>query len=202
MAQRRAGESEAFPHELDAAKGLTLRRWGEDQLAALLEAIRLSLPELRQWLPWALEMPTVEVERDFLRRGEEAFESGAQMGFGVFETDGGELVGACGLARRAEAYVAEIGYWIRSDRTGRGYATAATKSVTNAGFTYLHEVERIEIRCDAANRASAAVARKLGYRLEGEFEMPASAPGHTGRGLLWAVTRQEWWVRTAVVGDG
>ena len=178
-----------------------LCRWRQHHLDALLEAIRLSLPELRQWMPWALDMPTVEAEGDFLRRGEEDFQSGAQMGFGVFEVEDGELVGACGLARGEEAHVAEIGYWIRSDRTERGYATAATKSLTDAGFTHLTELERIEIRCDAANHPSAAVPRKLGYRLERETEMLAAAPGHTGRGLLWAVTRDEWTTRSAVV-DG
>ena len=178
-----------------------LRRWREHHLDALLEAIRRSLPQLLQWMPWALEMPTVEAERYFLRRSEEDFESGAQMGFGVFEKDGGALVGACGLDRHKDPHVAEIGYWIRSDRTGRGYATEATRAVTNAGLTYLPEVERIMIRCDAANQASAAVPRKLGYRFDGETEMLALAPGHSGRGLVWSLTRDDWMAASAVFDE-
>ena len=57
-----------------------LWRWREHHLDALLEAIRLSFPQLRQWMPWALEMPTVEAERDFLRREEEDFLSGSSDG--------------------------------------------------------------------------------------------------------------------------
>ena len=52
--------------------------------------------------------------------------------------------------------------------------------------------DRVEIHMDAANVASARVPAKLGYTLLGEEAREILAPGHTGRGLAWAVSRAAW----------
>jgi RimJ/RimL family protein N-acetyltransferase len=44
-------------------------------------------------------------------------------------------------------------------------------------------VERVQIRMDAANAASARVPAKLGYRLLGDVQREVEAPGHTAVGL-------------------
>jgi RimJ/RimL family protein N-acetyltransferase len=51
--------------------------------------------------------------------------------------------------------------WVRSDRMGRGTATSALELVTAAAFSAGYQ--RLELRCDEGNAASAAVARKAGY---------------------------------------
>lgn len=43
----------------------------------------------------------------------------------------------------------------------------------------------MEIRCDQANAASAAVPRKLGFRLDRIADAVVRAPGETGRQLVW-----------------
>jgi len=86
----------------------------------------------------------------------------------------------------------DIGYWIRSDRTGMGYATAAAKALTEAAFTLVPGVERVEIHMDRANEASAAVSRKLGYRLDHKEVRPIEATGHTGVGSVWVLDRPAW----------
>jgi len=52
------------------------------------------------------------------------------------------------------------------------------------------DVMRVEIHCDAANAASAAVARKLGYRLDRIEERRPEAPGESGRLMVWTRGRQ------------
>jgi RimJ/RimL family protein N-acetyltransferase len=59
----------------------------------------------------------------------------------------------------------EIGYWMETRHTGQGYATEAARALTDFGFGVLG-FRRIEIRCDALNRASAAVPDRLGYTLD------------------------------------
>src|SRR5438552_822340 len=115
-----------------------------------MDAIGRSQPELAQWLPWAVEMPTREAERDFLAQAVASFDAGIEFGYGVFETGTGDLVGGVGLVPRSTDCW-EIGYWTRTDRTGRGYATAAASHLTAAAFEHLVVVERIEIRHDLAN---------------------------------------------------
>lgn len=170
------------PEEIElGASGLVLRRWCTDDAPALLAAIERSLPELRMFMPWAMENPTLASVRSFL-------ETGAPSAFGLFEA-GGEVVGGFGLHDRRGPGILEIGYWVRSDRTGRGYATAAAGALTRAAFACLPDVERVEIRCDPANVASAAVAAKLGYRLDRIEAVDVVAEAQTGKQQVWAVNR-------------
>jgi RimJ/RimL family protein N-acetyltransferase len=62
----------------------------------------------------------------------------------------------------------EIGYWVRTSLQGQGYITEAVNGITDFAFTVLH-ARRIEIRCDARNTRSAAVAERAGYTLEARF---------------------------------
>jgi len=172
-----------FPVELAVhVHGLALRRWSMADAAPLLAAIELSLPELREWMPWASVQPTLDSVCAFLERSGSEAGSQVEMGFGLFEADG-EVVGGFGLHRRRGPGILEIGYWVRSDRTGRGYATAAARALTDSGFDCFAEVERMEIRCHPGNLASAAVPPKLGYRLDG-----TEPGGH----LIWAMARADW----------
>lgn len=169
--------------EVILAGDLELRRWRKESLDALMSAIRLSQPELACWLPWADPIPTVEAELEFLRGREAAFDADEDWGFSIFERGTRELVGAAGLHPKDQG-VAEIGYWVRTDRTRRGYATAAARSLTDAAFRYLPAICRIVIRMDRANTASAAIPPKLGFTLEDE---------EARRDIqTFAVTRRDW----------
>jgi len=161
---------------------LALRRWSLDDAERVLLAVERSLPELREWMPFASEPPTIESVRSFLERAGAEAGSEEEMGFGLFDADG-EVVGSFVLHRRQGPGILEIGYWVRSDRTRRGYATACARALTSAGFDSFPDVERTEIRCHPANLASAAIPRKLGYRLDG-----TGPDGH----LVWAMARSGW----------
>ena len=102
--------------------------------------------------------------------------------------DGG-VVGCMGLHPRAGPGEVTIGYWLRTDRTGRGIVTACAGALTAAALA-LAGVERVEIHCDEANGRSAAVPRRLGYRLDRVMPTPAapggrSATAETGRTMVW-----------------
>jgi RimJ/RimL family protein N-acetyltransferase len=140
-------------------------------------------------MPWAQTTPSAQDEFAVLEAGEASFDADVDWGYTLVEAPTGQLVGGAGLHRREGLGVMEIGYWVRSDRTGRGYASAAARALTEAAFRYLPDVNQVEIHMDVANDASAAVPRKLGYLLDREEERERFTPGHTGRGLVWIVTR-------------
>lgn len=168
---------------------LELQRCQLDDLDALMSAVAQSQPELARWLPWADPMPTTDAERLFIEDHQRAFDGDEDYGYFLIERSTGELVGGAGLHPK-EGDIAEIGYWVRSDRTGRGYATSAAHALTTAAFDHLSNVVRIIIRMDQANLASAAVPPKLGYTLEGEEVFrDMVAYGHTGKGWIWAQSR-------------
>jgi ribosomal-protein-serine acetyltransferase len=175
------------PEEI-AVGSLVLRRWRPADAPRLLAAIERSLPELRRFMPWAMTEPTLETVGAFLER---AWDPPATFTFGLFD-EAGEVVGGFGLHGRRGPGVLEIGYWVRSDRAGRGYATAAAEALTDVGFAFFPGTFRVEIRCDPVNAASAAVARKLGYQLAGEIPAQVQAEAQTGVQQVWATARTTW----------
>jgi len=167
-----------------------LRRCRAEHLDELMIAIELSASDLALWLPWADPPPTRSTELATLQEFHAAFDADQDWAYFLFETNNDELVGGIGLHPR-DGGVVEIGYWVRSDRTRRGYATAAAGALTSAAFERLTEVHRVIIRMDQGNIASAAVPRKLGFQLDGEeADRETVTAGHTGRGWIWSQNRQ------------
>lgn len=179
----------APPEDLDAG-AVRLKRWkvGDAELVAKL--VTENLDHLRPWMPWAQRAPTVDEQRAFLEQMRQAWDEHSDFAYGV-TLPTGEAIGAVGLHRRRGPGALEIGYWVGVAHCGRGYATAGARALTQAAFD-LAGVARVEIRCDEANRASAAVPAKLGYRLVEVVDRRATTPGETGREMVWAVRRQDW----------
>jgi RimJ/RimL family protein N-acetyltransferase len=169
---------------------LDLDRWRLHHLDPLLDAVATSFPELHPWMPWAESMPTADEQREVLRAGEASFEADREWSYVLIERDSGQLVGAAGLHPRSAPRTVEIGYWVRSDRTGRGYATSAARALAEAALAHLPEVDQIEIRMDPANRASAAIPPKLGFHLLDADEGGDAGSGPTGDHLVWVLVRR------------
>lgn len=180
-----------IPDHLDGGPVLLQKRSVAD-VSAFVEAMRSSWTELAECFPWAQQPLDVEEQTGRALASAKAFDSDSDYEFVVIERTTDAIVGSLRLDPDGEPGAAGIGYWVRTDRTGRGYATAAAKAATRAAFEHLSHIDRVLINMDVAYRKSAAVPRKLGYVLEGEAELPIKAPGRTGRGLFWVMTRDRW----------
>ena len=175
-----------------SAGPIELRRWQPGDLPAVLDAVSASLPELRAWMPWARDPVIADSYADLLKNSHAAFDAGTEFAFGMVETSGLAVVGACGLHFRQGPGIGDIGYWVRTDRHRRGLATAAVRALTTAAFRYLDDLGEIHITMDKANLPSAGVPARLGFKLRMEEDREVLAPGHSGRGLRWMITRAEW----------
>lgn len=174
--------AERPPDEL-AAGPVVLKRWRTEAAEALALELEQSREHLAPWLAWA----AVPQDRlSFLLGSEAAFETRTDFGYGIWEP-GGRLAGGAGLHARLGPGALEIGYWIAVGSINRGYATAAARALTDAAFT-LAGVERVEIHCDERNVRSAAVPRKLGYRLARIEPDSVDAPAESGRSMVWVMT--------------
>ena len=122
-------------------------------------------------------------------KGQNDFDEGKAWNYGLFERISGELVGPAGLHREDDRDCPEIGYWVRTDRTRRGYATQAASALTAAAFKCLPDVQQVKICVDQANTASAFVPRKLGCHLARKESQPIEAKSHTGTVEVWILQR-------------
>lgn len=169
-----------------------LRRLTVKDADLVATAVAESFEHLRPWMPWATpQAMTRAFQRRRLAGPAGRWDPGGDYGYGLFLAGADAMVGGAGLHRRAGPRALEIGYWVHVAHLRQGVATAAARALTTVSFT-VTGIERVEIHCDAANGASAAVPRKLGYRLVGHLEHAPEAPAEEGRRLLWAVTRAEW----------
>lgn len=139
--------------------------WGDGALVN--KAILESLDALRPWMPWATKEPTVDESEENVRRARLRYLERSDLRLHVFEKETGELIGSSGLHRIDwEARKFEIGYWIRTLWGGRGFMTEAVAGIMDLAIIQL-QANRVEIRCDARNLRSSAIAERLGFKLEG-----------------------------------
>lgn len=156
----------AIPESFEC-KRLLIRAplWGDG--IKLNEAVKESRNELMPWMPWAQNNPTVEESEIVIRRARLKYLERSDLMLLLILKETGQLIGSSGLHRIDwQSRKFEIGYWVRSAFSGKGYISEAADAITNFA---VHELmaNRVEIRCDARNIRSARVAERLGYTLEG-----------------------------------
>ncbi|WP_039863025.1 GNAT family N-acetyltransferase [Planococcus donghaensis] len=134
---------------------------------AVNRAVEDSIQELRQWLPFAREVPTLEETEISLREAHIKFLERENFRFLIFQKDAQAFIGTVSLQSVDwEVQKCEIGYWINTKFGGNGYITEAVKAVTAYGINELG-FRRLEIRCESTNLPSRAIPEKLGFNLEG-----------------------------------
>ena len=136
-------------------------------------AVRESMDELLPWMPWPREHGTVEDSESSARVARARFLERTELRMHFYPKGSGTLVGSSGLHRIDwEVPKFEIGYWCRTRFSGQGYNTEAVRAISALAFDTLG-ARRVEIRCDPSNGPSARVARRAGFRLEGELRNEA-----------------------------
>ena len=157
---------------------LVLKRWEPEWAEEAERAVRESLAELKPFMPWATDAYTVDDARAFLTDSHDNWDKGEAFNYAIFTADG-DLIGSIGLMTRMGPGVLEIGYWLRTAYTGRGFMTAAVRALARVALT-LPGVERVAIRHDVANGASGAVAAKAGFAEVERVPSEVTAPGESG----------------------
>lgn len=102
----------------------------------------------------------------------------------IEDADTGDHVGVVGIQRGLpflQPGEVNLTYAVYAGRRGRGYATAGTLEAMRLAATQ-SAVSRFLIRCDPANVASGAVARRLGFAYLGRLAEPGG----------WAGDRYAW----------
>ena len=148
---------------------LLLRSWLPGDGAELNRATQSSQQHLRPWMPWASPDTTVEDSETWVRRARARWLLGEEWGVSVWRGD--RLVASSGFMLRGrplEDGTAEIGMWVRAHEAGRGLGTRVLRAMVDwadAAWPF----RKLTWLCEGRNRASARVAEKCGFRLEGRL---------------------------------
>ena len=157
---------------------VTLRSWDPSDAPAIVECLDGD-EEIARWLD-RIPQPYTAADAEFW------LGMGGEEKFAVTDAGSGRILGAIGLRWKDEdeAGNVEVGYWLRSDATRRGYMTRALVLVTRHALE--HGAERVYLRADPENVASCRVAEKAGFTREGVLRSMHWNP-RLGRRQDWAI---------------
>src|SRR6266702_3582833 len=159
------------------AGDLLLRSYRPGDGPELNRATVSSYRHLRRFMPWARADTTDEHGEETARRFRAAWLLGErEWVVGVWR--GAKLAAGTGFhlhGRPLDAGVADVGMWVRADEAGRGLGTRVLEAMVDwadGAWPFY----RLTWGCDARNVASARVAEKCGFVLEGRLR--EDAPDH------------------------
>lgn len=169
----------------DPAKGVSevrLERLDERWLDEVADLV--ADPDVRRFTRIA-EPPPEGFARTWIASYEAGRRDGSREGFAVFDADG-RFVGlglAPGIDRAAGEL--ELGYIVARAARGRGVATEILRLLTRWAFEEA-EAQRVYLIIDVDNPASARVAERCGYRLEGVMRSIHVKQGQRADAGLWS----------------
>ena len=141
---------------------IVLRTPVPQDAAAVAEAVQASSDHLHEFMQWATPNYGVDDARAWI---DGKIDPGAHP-FLILD-DSGAIVGSAGLNRVDTANDrADIGYWLRPDATGKGYATRAARLLLDYAIDEVG-LHRVEIFMAVENEASRRVAERTGAAYEG-----------------------------------
>jgi RimJ/RimL family protein N-acetyltransferase len=184
-------EPASGPHLPIETDRLLLRAFEPGDLDAL--AALHGDTDLVRWVPWgprSREEAAAVLDRK--HRCTKLEEEGDGLGIAPVVKETGEMIGDLTLQyASSEHSAAELGYMLTPESQGRGYATEAGIALLRLAFDGLG-FHRVTARLEARNAASAAVAVRLGMRLEARFVENEWIKGEWQSELVYAILAREW----------
>jgi ribosomal-protein-serine acetyltransferase len=186
-----------FPDHLETER-LLIRAPRPGDGVIINEGVRESHAELHRWMPWARMVQTVDESEMVARRMAAKFLLREELMLLLFRKEDGLFAGSSGMHRiNWEIPKFEIGYWVRTSMSGQGYITEAVNGITRFAFETLN-ARRVEIRCDARNERSAAVARRAGYALDGTLRLAhTDNDGNPSNTHIFSKIREDYFVEVS-----
>jgi RimJ/RimL family protein N-acetyltransferase len=135
---------------------------------------------------------------EVIERAQVAFMAGDGIEWAITRAGDDTAVGKIGHWRWQRAHSrSEVGFILRRDLWGQGFATEALAAVVAWGFRRL-ELHSVEAQLDSENRASQRTLERVGFQREGLLRQ-SYFDGHGYRDtLVYGLLRAEWRPTTSI----
>ena len=168
-----------------------IRRHRIEDIPSVFEAIRESIAEISPWMPWCHDDYTVDETSLWIRSRAEEWRRDKAYDFVIHDLHTQAVVGGVGLnTLNRQHQIANLGYWVRTARTGQGIATAATLLAARFGIEELG-LRRIEIVAEVKNVASQRVAEKAGAKKEAVIRKRLLNRGESRDAVLYSLVAED-----------
>jgi RimJ/RimL family protein N-acetyltransferase len=112
--------------------------------------------------------------------------------WGIARREDDVVIGTCTLFRiDREHRRCELGYILRRDLWGRGFATEALTALMDHAFGTL-DLHRVEADVDPRNDASLRLVERLGFRREGHLRERYFVAGEVQDSVIYGLLAPDW----------
>ena len=160
-----------------AGSKVMLRPYRAGDGAGFFAAVDADREALSKWVGWVDQHRTRDDAEAYVRRMHAKWQERSALIMGIWSKDGRDYFGGIGFHGLDWAVPSlELGYFLRSDAQGRGYASDAVRQIVEFGFRTL-AARRIWASCDTGNDPSVRVLERCGFRREATLRPAARTPG-------------------------
>jgi ribosomal-protein-serine acetyltransferase len=159
---------------------ITLVKPQLDLAGDVRDALIESYDDHRKYLTWAEPNTSLETVTQNIKQAIHNFENDVnEYRFFILRNSDSRLVGTVGLLiKNLQIPYLEIGYWVRSSESGKGYIGKAVQMLEDYAINKL-KVRRLEIRTAESNIRSKCVAERAGFKLEARLQSDRILPDGT-----------------------
>ena len=171
---------------------LMLRPFRRRDVGTFHRAVDSSIGELQPWLPWIDGYNRGFAQR-FIRESVGSWADRRAFDFTVrTQDDLDRHIGNVSVWQTSQQNsTGEVGYWIRSDETGKGYGTEAAAAVVKIGFEELG-FHKVVLRIAVGNSGSERIATNIGFTLEGILRDEVKVGNEWLDHTAWSMLSPEW----------
>lgn len=169
---------------------VTIRPYEDKDANEMVVAVRESLAEVSPWMPWCHPDYSITDAAAWVRTTRDGHADGSMYDFAIIDAQG-TYVGGCGINHidRIERF-ANLGYWVRTSRAGRGIAPVAVLQLISWTFANTN-LNRIEIVVAVHNSRSQRVAEKVGAERDAILKKRLMVRELPSDAILYSVTRPD-----------
>jgi RimJ/RimL family protein N-acetyltransferase len=155
-----------------------IRRFREDDGEAVYQLVYPNLSWLADFgSPWNASIHTLADAQGYVRIQLAGWLKQEAYGFGVWDKDQARLIGLLHLDRIDwQLPKAELAFFVAPEFSRKGFMTEVLFKVIAFAFEELG-LEKIKLSLDVDNYAGQRLARKCGFRREGDLRMERRKPG-------------------------
>jgi RimJ/RimL family protein N-acetyltransferase len=166
---------------------ILMRPWRESDALAHVEAVRETATDGQRWLNWLSANYQESDSLNWFAMSHGAMARDLAVDIGIFARYSGQLIGGIAInAIEKHNNVANLGYWIRSHESGKGYATEAACLMARYAFLEM-SLTRLQLVIAQQNQASCRVAEKLGAHLECIAHNRVQVEGKPAPGAIYSL---------------
>lgn len=169
---------------------ILLHPYSVDDAQELFDAVNNSRRHLHPWLNWVDATTKPEHSLQFIQQSLHKLNTQESLDLGIFYK--GRIIGGIGMHHwELTTKKAQIGYWISHEYEGKGFVNKCLVKFIDYLFEKIG-LNKIEIHFIPANKRSARVAQRLGFKTEGLIRQSIMRNGLPEDVVIMGLLRSEW----------